>query len=392
MMQRTFLAVMLFGGFTLLAACGGPDEQAAVNVPEPVAPYAPTKQMAIVQTGNGGPEVLSYESIPVLEPGVGQVLIEVYAAAVNPIDWKIREGMGGGSRPPGVDKGGPEGSPPGEGGPGGAPAAGSGQRVPGMDVAGVVAKVGVGVTKVKVGNPVFSMIGRVQVDGLNGGYSHYVIAPADNVAPKPGTLTYAQAAGLGTASMTAARSVYSAGVKKGQRFFINGIAGGVGSSAAQIGKARGAYVLGTATSRHHEFLDSLGVDQAIDYRQVRFEEAIEEPVDAALDTVGPETATRALEILKEGGILVSIAGGPDTVACEAAGVVCPRGGPGALGGPSEGDFLREVGELAEAGKFTVNVDATFPLARAADAQEENRDGGTEGKIILIVDEAMANMK
>jgi len=413
MLQRLCMTALLCSSFALLTACGDSEQQAAS---EPVKPEAtiPADQMAMVQEAG----TLVYESVPVLEPGEGQVLIQVYAAAVNPVDWKMRSMGGGGGPPAGGAPGGEGGAPPG-GAPGGAPGGegaappgggapgaggppggggpmggGSSQSIPGFDVAGVVAKVGPGVTSFKEGDAVFSMIGRVQVDGLNGGYSQYAIAPVDNVVAKPTTLTYAQAAGLGTVGLAASRMINMAGgIKEGQRVFIQGIAGGVGSSAAQIAKASGAYVIGTATTKHHEYLTSIGVDQAIDYKLENFVDVVTEPVDVVLNTVSAATATSSIPIVKKGGVIASIAGSPDAAACEAAEVECPRGaGPGDTSGPSEGDYLRQVGALAQAGKFSINVDATFPLAEALAAQEENENGGTEGKIILIVDEAMANMK
>jgi NADPH:quinone reductase-like Zn-dependent oxidoreductase len=381
----------------------------------------PKEQKAVVQNGSGGVEVMKYQTIPVLEPGKDQVLIKVYAASVNPVDWKMRVGMGmGAGGPPAGDMGagGPPGgdnmgaAPQGAGGPpgggaGGPPGGGdgmggegmgggmnmSGPRVPGFDVAGVVEKVGEGVTSVKVGDPVFSMIGMVQTSGLNGAYSQYALAPAANVVAKPKTLTYAQAAGLGTAGMTGTRLIESANIQKGQRVFIDGIAGGVGSSAAQVAKAKGAYVIGTASSKHNAFLKSIGVDEVIDYTKVKFEETIKQPVDVVVETVSGDNATRALKILKKGGKVVSAAGAPSADACTAAGVTCPAGGPpGAQGGPSEGQLLAQVAKLASEGKFKVNVDATFPLEKAADAQEKNRAGGTTGKVIIVVDEANANKK
>lgn len=385
----------------VLAACAGTALAAT-----------PAEQKAIVQTANGGPEVLKYQSIPVLQPGKDQVLIKVYAAAINPVDWKMRQGMGGmgaGAAPGGEGMGGapggaapagaPASGPPGggapaggAGGPPGGGAAASNTSVPGLDVAGVVEKVGEGVTTLKVGDPVFSMIGRGGVTGLNGGYSQYVVAPAANVVAKPKTLTYGEAAGLGTAGMTGNRAVSQANISKGQRVFIDGIAGGVGSAAAQIAKAKGAYVIGTASAKHNAYLKSIGVDEVIDYTQVKFEEAIKQPVDVAIETVSAEGAAKALKIIKKGGTLISVAGSAGADACAAAGVTCPGGGPPGAGATSEGQLLAEVGKLAGEGKYKVNVDAKFPLEKAADAQEENRNGGTQGKIILVVDAAQADKK
>ncbi|MFT3905144.1 MAG: NADP-dependent oxidoreductase [Steroidobacteraceae bacterium] len=373
----------------------------------------PKEQKAIVQNGNGGPEVLKLQTIPVLEPGDGQVLVKVYAAAVNPVDWKMRAGMTGRGGPPGGGAGGapggggaggppgggapggagggaggpPGGGAPGGGGAGGPPGGGGGggssTSVPGMDVAGVVEKVGPGVTTFKVGDPVFSMIGRGKVTGLNGGYSEYVVAPVANVVAKPKNLTYAQAAGIGTAGMTGERAVDQAGVAKGQKVLILGIAGGVGSSAAQIAKARGATVVGTASAQHNAYLKSIGVDQVIDYTKGNFEDQVKD-VDVVINTVTGTDAERSLKTLKKGGKLVSVAGGVAADKCTAAGVNCIGGGPGGAAGPSEGDMLAAVAKLASEGKFTVKVDKTFALDKAGDAQVLGAQNHTEGKIILTV--------
>jgi len=378
----------------------------------------PTEQKAIVQDGNGGPEVLKEQTVPVLEPGANQVLIRVYAAAVNPVDWKMRQGMGrpgggaggppggGAGGPPGGGAGGPPGGapaggPPGGGAPGAAPAGGPpggamamsmpSKSVPGMDVAGVIEKVGSGVTTLKVGEAVFSMIGRGGVSGLNGGYSHFVVAPAANVVAKPKNFTYAQAAGIGTAGMTGARTVNQVKLTKGQTVLITGVAGGVGSAAAQIAKADGATVIGTASARHDAYLKSIGVSRVIDYTKGNFEDQVKD-VDVVINTVTGDTAERSLKTLKKGGTFASVAGSVAADKCAAAGVTCVGGGPPGPGGPSEGDLLAQVAKLASEGKYKVHVDKTFPLDKAADAQEYNRDGHSEGKVILVVDSAKANTK
>lgn len=328
----------------------------------------PESMQAIVQRGTGGPEVLHLETVPVPQPGPGQVLLRVYAAGVNPVDWRMRLPVQGGVEPP--------------------------PRIPGFDVAGVVEATGPGVTSLRVGDAVFSMIGRVRVEGLNGGYAEFVVAPVENTVPKPSTMTFAEAAGLGTVGMTAARTLSAAGVGMGTRLFVNGISGGVGSTVAQMAKARGAHVIGTASARHHEYLRSLGVDELVDYRTVRFEDVVRD-MDAVIDAVGAEEATRAIRVLRRGGILVSIAGNPPAGACEAAGISCPGPGPmaGMQGeGPTEGDFLRAAAAVAEAGRLAIRIDASFPLAEAGAAQEENRDGGTAGKIILVVDPRRAGSR
>ena len=222
-----------------------------------VAHAAPPKeQKAIVQ--KAGSEAMQLQTVPVPAPAANQVLIRVYAAAVNPTDWKN-----------------------------GAPSA---DVVPGADVAGVVAAVGEGVTGFKVDDPVWGIALRRGVV-LNGGYAEYAIAAVANVAKKPANITFAQAASLGIATVTGVRVIGETQVAKGQRVLITGVAGGVGSAAAQTAKARGAVVVGTASARHNEYLRSIGVDQVIDYTKGDFETQVGH-VDVVIDTVGGDTATR----------------------------------------------------------------------------------------------------
>lgn len=345
----------------------------------------PTEQHAIVQTGNGGPEVLNYQTIPVLQPGENQVLIRAYAAAVNPVDWKMRIGM---RRPPPAATGAAPPGAPVAGPPAGGPPA---QSIPGLDVAGIIEQIGPGVTNVKVGDKVFSMIGRGPVNGLNGAYSQFVIAPAANVVAKPANFTFEQAAGIGTVGMTAERTILQTKLGKGQRVLITGVAGGVGSATAQIALALGAHVVGTASARHTAFLKSIGVTDIVDYTDGKWEDKIRD-IDVVIDTVGGDTPDRALNTLKKGGTLASVAGGAAADKCAALGVTCLGGGPPGPGGPSEGDMLATVAKLAAEGKFKIHVDLTYPLEQAAEAQESNRAGHSEGKDILIVDRAKANSK
>jgi len=201
-------------------------------------------------------------------------------------------------------------------------------------------------------------------------------------------MTYAEAAGLGVASITGIRAVIATKLTKGDRLLITGVAGGVGSAAAQAAKAKGVYVIGTATARHNDYLRSIGVDEVIDYSQGKFEDHVHN-VDAVLDTVGGDTSERSLSTLKKGGRFLSTARGDLDAACAAAGVVCiPRS-------PAHGQdrsVLDEVSSLADSGKLKIKVDKTFPLSQAAEAQQFGEQGHTEGKIILIVDAAKANSK
>jgi NADPH:quinone reductase-like Zn-dependent oxidoreductase len=266
------------------------------------------------------------------------------------VDWKIRIGVGGGR--------------------GGMPA-----MNPGFDVAGVIDAVGPGATTWKVGDAVF---GALQRSG-GGGYAEYVLAAATDIARKPKNLTYEQAAGIPVAGTTALRAVNQINVQKGQHVLVIGAAGGVGSAALQLAKARGAYVIASASSQHNAFLKKIGADQVINYDKEKLVDKVKD-VDAVINTVDSEAAS-AVDYVKHGGAVVLVDGQVDAAKCNAAGVTCGRVGPGAL---SLGEQLEELAKLAEAGKYTVKVEKAFPLEKAGVAQELNRAGHTEGKIILAI--------
>ena len=331
----------------------------------PALSATPSQQQAIVQHGVGGPNVLKLESVPVLTPERGEVLIRVYASAINPVDWKRR--IGGGDYA--MD---PNGLP---------------VMIPGGDVAGIVEKVGEGVTELRVGQPVFALVPR-NSKRLNGGYAQFAVAPAANVMPKPKSFTYSEAAGLGIATVTGVRVVVDTKVAKGQRVLITGASGGVGTIAVQAAKARGAHVIGTASGRRADFLKSIGVDEFIDYTKGNFEDHVKN-VDVVIDTVGADTADRAFKTLKKGGYFVSVATRNIESKCAAAGAQCPpRFNAFEVGRP----IFEEVAKLADSGKLNVYVDKSFPLAQAGAAQVYSEQGRTQGKISLIVDGAHANEK
>jgi NADPH:quinone reductase-like Zn-dependent oxidoreductase len=255
----------------------------------------------------------------------------------------------------------------------------------------VVEQVGPGVSAFKVGDKVFSMLGRGPVNGLNGGYSQFVLAPATNVVAKPANLTFEQAAGIGVAGLTGERIIQQTKLSKGQRVLITGVAGGVGSAAAQIAIALGAHVVGTATPRHAGFLKSIGVTEVVDYTDGTWKDKIKD-IDIVIDTVGGDTPDQSLSTLKPGGTFSSVAGAASADKCTALGVTCLTAGSTGPASQSEGEMLAAVAKLASEGKYKVHVDLTYPLEQAAEAQEYNRAGHSEGKDILIVNAAKANSK
>jgi NADPH:quinone reductase-like Zn-dependent oxidoreductase len=317
---------------------------AAIAMVFSVAAEAAPEKMQAVEVGEGG--TLSVQWRPVPRPGVGEVLIRVRAAGVNPVDWKVamrRLGM-----------------------------------VPGTDVSGTIDSLGEGVTGWKVGDAVLGFARQ------SGSYAEYAVIPVTGLARKPKSMTFEQAAGVPIAAETAYRSLHESGnIARGQTVLIHGAAGGVGSSAVQIAKAAGARVIGTASPNNHEFLRSLGVDQIIDYRSQRFEDVVK-GVDLVLNTADADTNTRSIGVVRAGGVLVSIVGPPDARACAAAKIRCAR--PNRDTGAPSSEMLAHVVDLADAGKFKVFVDATFSMADAAKAWEKSREGHTRGKLIVVVSE------
>ncbi|HTU64831.1 MAG TPA: NADP-dependent oxidoreductase [Steroidobacteraceae bacterium] len=309
----------------------------------PLAQAAPDKMQA-VEVGPGGN--LSVQTRPVPQPGAGEVLVRVRAAGVNPVDWKSavrRLGM-----------------------------------VPGTDVAGTVEALGEGVSGYKLGEPVLGFARH------SGSYAEYAVIPASGLGRKPKSLTFEQAAGVPIAGETAYRALHEAGqIARGQTVLIHGAAGGVGSAAVQIAKAAGARVIGTASANNLDFLRSLGVDQVIDYRSQRFESVVKD-VDLVLNTADADTNARSIGIVRPGGVLVSIVGAPDAAACAAAKIRCAR--PDRETGVPSSQLLEKVAELADAGRFKVYVEETYPMTDAGRAWEKSREGHTRGKLVIRVSE------
>jgi NADPH:quinone reductase-like Zn-dependent oxidoreductase len=298
----------------------------------------------------GGPEQLQLEDIERPQPAADEILIQVDSASVNPVDWKLREGW--------LKDWWPLTLP----------------AVPGRDGSGTVVALGAKVSGWHCGDSVVFVTAED-----SGALAEYVVVAQDRVAPKPARLSMVEAAAYPLVGLTAWDGLVGTGaVKAGERVLIQGGAGGVGSMAIQIAKARGAYVITTASGRNHDFVKSLGADEVIDYTQTRFEEAVHD-VDLVFDTVGGDTLARSPGVLVAGGRLVSIAGRISEQACTRAGIVCPAEKDGA---PGAG--LRELQRLIDAGALKVHIDAEYPLADTAAAQERNRKGHTRGKIVIHV--------
>ncbi|MFE6051882.1 NADP-dependent oxidoreductase [Kitasatospora sp. NPDC056446] len=305
---------------------------------------------AITYRSYGGPDVLEYGDVPEPKLGPDSVLVRVAAASVNPVDWKIQAGYLDGA----MDVVFPV--------------------IPGWDVAGVVERVGVGVTEFTPGDEV---IGYVREDMVRRGtFAEYVAAPVRTLARKPANLDFTQAAGLPLAGLTAYQALTRAlELKPGETVLVHAAAGGVGSLAVQIAVALGARVIGTAGDRNHDYLRGLGAEPVAYGEGLadRVRALAPEGVDAALDLVGGEALQISPALLAEGGRLASVADG----------AVLGLGGRYVFVRPDVADLAALV-DLVEGGRLTVEVAATFPLEQAADAQRLNAAGHTRGKIVVTV--------
>lgn len=306
---------------------------------------------AVVMREFGGPEVLKLEDVPRPSPILTEVLVRVRAAGTNPVDAYVRSGAFTLLKPP---------------------------AILGWDVSGVVEEVFPGVNRFRVGDEVFGMPFFPRPAGT---YAEYVAAPARQFALKPARLDHLQAAGLPLAGLTAWQGLVDiADVKAGQRVLIHAAGGGVGHLAVQIAKARGAHVVGTASRDKHDLVRSLGADEVIDYRAVDFTKAME-VVDVAFDLVGHGHGLPTLDVLRPGGVLVTI----DRVIPELQARASATG-KRVAGMAVEPDRvgIEALARLADEGKLRVHVGQAFPLAEAASAHALYGRGGVSGKVVLTM--------
>ncbi|BBI99969.1 oxidoreductase [Ferrigenium kumadai] len=299
----------------------------------------------------GNADVLKYEDAPLPDVAPNDVLVQVVAASVNPVDWKIREGY-------------------------------LQQMISyqfpltlGWDVSGVVDAVGSKVTRFKVGDAVFS---RPDIR-RNGTYAEYVAIREDELALKPGTISHVEAATLPLAGIAAWEAIVTtAKVTAGQRVLIHAASGGVGSIAVQLAKSRGAYVIATTSEKNRALVRSIGADEVIDYRVLKFEEVARE-MDVVLDTMGGQVQEASLSVLKPGGILVSIISPPPEERAKALGVRSAF-----LFIQPSAAILSQLAALVESGKLRPIVGAEFALKDIAKAHALSQSGHAVGKIALYV--------
>jgi NADPH:quinone reductase-like Zn-dependent oxidoreductase len=310
------------------------------------------KMKAVVANAYGTPDVLKFEEVPRPEPNGDEALVRVIASSVNPADPLTLSGKYArefGTHLP---------------------------LIPGYDIAGVVEKTGADVTKLKVGDAVYGY------PTFGGGWADYVTVKEWEVAAKPKTLSFVEAAAVPMGALTAWQALVDvAKLQPGQTILIHGGSGGVGSFAIQIAKARGARVIATASTANQDFLKQLGVDVAVDYTKTKFEDVAKD-VDAVLDPVGKETLARSYGVVKKGGIVMSLVALPDRAELQKHGI---HGA--AISAHPDADDLAEIAQLIDSGKIKPIVTQVLPLSEAVAAQQQAATHHTRGKVVLrIADE------
>jgi NADPH:quinone reductase and related Zn-dependent oxidoreductases len=295
-------------------------------------------------TEPGGPEVLRLLELPTPEAGPGEVRIRVRAAGVQPYDLMVRRGW----TPPGVDPGRP--------------------TVPGNEFAGVVDQVGPGVTSVAVGAEILGF-------GLLGAYAEYLVVPADQVTPKPAAMPWEVAGAFSAGAQTADIALDTLAVGPGDTLLVHAAAGGVGTVAVQLARARGATVLATARPENHDYLRALGATPVaygpglVD----RVRRLAPDGVDAALDGAGGEALAASLELVADRKRIVTLV---EHDRAEELGIRVTQN-------------LRSAARLAKlagryaAGDLKIHIRRALPLARAADAHRELETRHGRGKIVLL---------
>jgi NADPH:quinone reductase-like Zn-dependent oxidoreductase len=325
---------------------------------------------AVVYTNYGSPDVLEIRDIKKPVPNDDQVLIQVRAASINPLDWHFMEGT------PYIMR-----------------AMGVGLRKPkdprlGVDYAGTVEVVGKNVTQFKPGDEVLG--------GKSGAFAEYVCARADRaIVLKPANITFEQAASVPIAAITALQGLRDKGkIQPGQKVLINGASGGVGTFAVQIAKSFGADVTGVCSTRNLDMVRSLGADHVIDYTKEDFTEG-DQRYDLILDNVGTQPLSGFRRALTPKGICVMIGGGGPND----GGLIGPLGRPvkalllspfisqkmGMLMADLNKKDLTILGDLMQSGKVTPVIDRTYPLSKIAEAIRYLEQGHARGKVVITLE-------
>ncbi|MBE9462369.1 NADP-dependent oxidoreductase [Dyadobacter subterraneus] len=309
---------------------------------------------AITLKDFGPAENLVLQEIPKPVISAEEVLIQVKAISVNPVDIKTRSGKAQAKVLSQFDP-----------------------IILGWDASGVITEIGENVMKFKVGDAVFGMI---NFPGHGKCYAEYVAAPASHLALKPENVSFEEAAASTLAAITAWQVLVDhAKIKENDKILIHAAAGGVGHFAIQIAKHLGAYVIGTSSTENKDFVLSLGADQHIDYKNERFEEVVKD-LDFVLDTIGGDNAIRSMEIVKKDGTIISIPSGLDPAITE-------KGKEKEVNVyntsvKSNGDDVKSIADLLSKGIIKPHIFQTYSLDEIVEAHKQIETGKTVGKLII----------
>ncbi len=309
-----------------------------------------TNITAIQFAAYGGPEVLDARRIAAPQPAVGEVVIDVHAASMNPVDWKVRAGL--------MAKYFPVTFP----------------MTSGRDGAGVISAVGEGVDARRIGERVCFLVSR----GV-GSWAEQIALPAALAVAITDTLSFTEAAALPLGGLSAwAALVTEAQVSAGMRVLIHAAAGGVGSIAVQIARDHGAQVIGTCSQRNVDFVRALGAEEAIAYDSEAFEDKLS-GLDVVIDTVGGDVHRRCYKVLRKGGVIACLSAEPyeDRGAEYGVRVAMTKVMPDAAA-------LAQLVALAAAGRIKPMVERIVPLADFALVHAESERGHTRGKTVLTI--------
>jgi NADPH:quinone reductase-like Zn-dependent oxidoreductase len=309
----------------------------------------------------GEPEVMQIVDVERPVPKSDEILIKVFAASVNPADYIIRRGGNEGLKPL--------------------------LKLPmalGIDCAGIVEEIGNEVTLFKKADLVYGV-----PNYLDGSYTEYLAAKADQFALMPKTLNFNEAGSLpACARMAWSGMIEKAEVKAGQRVLVHGAAGGIGNLALQFAKAYGAYVIGTASAHNAGFLKELGADEVIDYNAQKFEDVLSD-IDLVFNatpttSVDEELRMRSVTVVKEGGIFVCTHGVWPGEEFKAA--LARKNATVVMAGVDINHYhcLTEVAKLVDAGKIKTVISKIYPWEQAAEAHRDSETKHVRGKIVLEI--------
>ena len=296
-----------------------------------------------LHTANG-PAGLVYEQIETPQPKAGEALVRVHAASItrDELDWPV-------NRLP---------------------------AIPSYEFSGMVAELGPNSSDINIGDEVYAL----SPFDRDGAAAEYTVVPQEFLAPKPNSLDHVQSASIPLAALTAWQGLFEHGqLTKGQRVLIHGATGGVGHFAVQLARQRGAYVIGTASTRNVEAARKFGVDEVIDYTTTAFNAVVHE-VDLVFDTAGGERLERSPLVIRPGGKLISVASEPPKETVHGRGIESLY-----FVVSSNREQLIEITKLVEDGFLLPTVEV-FPLTKAREAFERSLIPHGAGKIILRVAE------